>query len=75
MRFTVSLLILTLSLSTVSATAAPKTRPYTSAELQEVETPVEGKIRAIRDQEVKQLKLALSRRNPENRRADLFFRL
>lgn len=49
--------------------------PYSTSQLHEVETPEETKIREIRTQEITQLRIALGRRIPTNRRADLYFRL
>ncbi|MFN7685531.1 MAG: tetratricopeptide repeat protein [Oligoflexia bacterium] len=50
-------------------------RPYTDAEMRKVMTEDEQKIAEIRSQEIAQLKLTLSRRVPEQRRADLYLRL
>jgi tetratricopeptide (TPR) repeat protein len=49
--------------------------PYSDSEIHEVETSDESKIRSLREQEIKQLRIALGRRLPNNRRADLYFRL
>lgn len=48
---------------------------YQASELRSVETSDEGKIRELRQQEVTQLRIALGRRSPNNRRADLYLRL
>ncbi len=48
---------------------------YTDAEIRKIISPDEQKIREIREQEIAQLKLTLSRRIPEERRADLYLRL
>jgi tetratricopeptide (TPR) repeat protein len=48
---------------------------YSDGEMRATETTDEGKIRDLRDQEVKQLNATLSMRMPKNRRADLYFRL
>jgi tetratricopeptide (TPR) repeat protein len=49
--------------------------PYTQTELQSAERGNESQIRALRDEEIRQLRIALGRRLPTNRRADLYFRL
>ncbi len=48
---------------------------YSRAEIEAVESDDERKVRAIRVQEIKQLNIALGRRLPANRRADLYLRL
>jgi tetratricopeptide (TPR) repeat protein len=48
---------------------------YSEVELKSIESQDESKIRDLRNQEIKQLRLALGLRNPEKRKADLFFRL
>lgn len=48
---------------------------YPLSELRAVETKREEDIRRLREAEIKQLKLALNRRAPKKRRADLYFRL
>lgn len=48
---------------------------YTTEELRAAQTEDESKIRDLRDQEITQLRIALGRRIPNNRRADLYFRL
>jgi len=50
-------------------------QPYSDAEIRKVITEDEQKIQEIRTQEVAQLKLTLSRRIPNERRADLYLRL
>ncbi|OFZ04155.1 MAG: hypothetical protein A2070_14665 [Bdellovibrionales bacterium GWC1_52_8] len=50
-------------------------RAYSDSEIRQVEMGNESKIREIRDQEITQLRIALGRRSPVNRRADLYFRL
>ncbi|MCM0606132.1 MAG: tetratricopeptide repeat protein [Xanthomonadaceae bacterium] len=49
--------------------------PYLSQELSSVETGNEGKIRELRNEEINQIRIALGRRAPKNRMADLYFRL
>ena len=69
-------LMLTLSVVLLAGIAHPVyARPYADAEIRAVETGNEPKIRQIRDQEITQLRIALGRRSPANRRADLYFRL
>lgn len=53
------------------ATAAP----YSDSELRAVESGDEGKLRDLRSQEITQLRIALGRRLPANRQADLYLRL
>ncbi len=53
----------------------PAAAGYTEQEARAVMTADEQKIRELRDQEVEELRLALSRRQPEARRADLYLRL
>lgn len=48
---------------------------YSPAELRSVENPEESKVRELREQEITQLKIALGRRLPTNRQAELFLRL
>ncbi|MBL7714733.1 MAG: hypothetical protein JNL01_04640, partial [Bdellovibrionales bacterium] len=50
-------------------------RPYSAAEIQAVESEKESQIRSLRDQEINQIRIALGRRIPNNRRADLYYRL
>lgn len=58
------------------AWAAPAARePYAESELRALETPEEAKIRDLREQEINQLRVALGRRMPQNRQAELYFRL
>ena len=49
--------------------------PYTAQELASVETSNETKIRELRNEEINQIRIALGRRAPKNRMADLYFRL
>ncbi|MFL5813512.1 MAG: tetratricopeptide repeat protein [Bdellovibrionia bacterium] len=64
---------------TLAGAMAPHTTwakaPYSESEIQAVETSDESRIRELRDQEIKQLRIALGRRLPNNRRADLYYRL
>ena len=48
---------------------------YSDSELRSTETTDEAKIRQLRDEEITQLRIALGRREPAHRRADLYFRL
>ena len=48
---------------------------YSETELKAAQTSDEVKIRDIRNQEISELRIALGRRNPVNRRADLYLRL
>jgi tetratricopeptide (TPR) repeat protein len=64
---------------TLAGAVAPHTTwaktPYLDSEIQAVESSDESRIRELRDQEIKQLRIALGRRLPNNRRADLYYRL
>jgi tetratricopeptide (TPR) repeat protein len=62
-------------LAGVASSALARAAAYSDAEIHAIETPDEVKIRELRDQEVTQLRIALGRRSPTNRRADLYFRL
>jgi tetratricopeptide (TPR) repeat protein len=59
-----------LSVGISSAVAAHSARDYAS-----VQTPIERKVEAIRNEEIKTIRVALGLRNPENRKAELFLRL
>lgn len=48
---------------------------YSDSEIRAVETSNEGQIREIRQQEIAQYRATLGRHFPENRRADLYYRL
>ena len=48
---------------------------YSIRELRSVETQKEEKLRELREAEVRQIRVALGRRLPKNRRAELYFRL
>ena len=48
---------------------------YELSEFRGVELPDEVKIRELRGEEINQLRIALGRRSPSNRRAELYFRL
>lgn len=48
---------------------------YSDSEIRAVETSREAQIREIRDQEIAQYRSTLGRHFPENRRAELYFRL
>jgi tetratricopeptide (TPR) repeat protein len=48
---------------------------YTDAEIRAVETPDDTKLRSLRKDEITQLRIALGRHAPSNRRADLYLRL
>ncbi len=52
-----------------------RAEPYPASEMASVRTADEIKIRELRNQEVEELRKALGRRLPANRRADLFVRL
>lgn len=69
------LLALSGAASLANPSIAEARAPYTDSELRSQETADEAKVREIRDQEVTQLKIALSRRQPANRMADLYLRL
>lgn len=64
-----------LALSGVWSPLAWSGQAYTGAEIRKVISADEQKIREIREQEIAQLKLTLSRRIPQERRADLYLRL
>ncbi len=49
--------------------------PYSESELRSQETSDDAKVRELRNQEITQLRIALGRRSPANRRADLYMRL
>jgi tetratricopeptide (TPR) repeat protein len=63
------------ALSLFVAASAYAGNPYSNAEIRAVETADEAKIREIRDEEITQLRVALGRRAPQNRQADLYYRL
>jgi hypothetical protein len=63
------------SASPDSDRAPASARPYSEAELRSLETPEETKIRELRRDEITQLRIALGRHAPNNRRADLYLRL
>jgi Tfp pilus assembly protein PilF len=71
LRSSVSVLALLFLLETSSFAKTP----YSAYEMREVETSEESKIRDLRTQEITQIRIALGRRTPTNRRADLYFRL
>lgn len=48
---------------------------YSQAEIESIIAPEEAQIRELRLQEIQQLRLTLGRRQPENRRAELYYRL
>jgi len=48
---------------------------YKTSEIRSVETNKETQIRKLREQEITQIRIALGRRAPKARRADLYFRL
>jgi tetratricopeptide (TPR) repeat protein len=48
---------------------------YSDTELKAAETSEESRIRELRNEEITQLRIALGRRSPANRRADLYLRL
>lgn len=66
--------LITSSLSAISIHAGPVS-PYTAQEMSAVETEKEAKIRELRNEEINQIRIALGRRAPKNRMADLYFRL
>lgn len=49
--------------------------PYSDNELRRAEKSDESRIRELREQEITQLRIALGRRSPQNRKADLYLRL
>ena len=53
----------------------PANQGYPEAEARAVMSENERKIRDLRDQEIEQLKITLGRRQPVQRRADLYLRL
>ncbi|MGK5087529.1 tetratricopeptide repeat protein [Bdellovibrionota bacterium FG-2] len=59
----------------VSGTKALAQSAYSDSEIRNGETSEEAKIRELRGQEITQIRIALGRRAPENRRADLYLRL
>ena len=48
---------------------------YTRKELVSQQNPTEARVRDLRDAQVQQIRTTLGRRNPSNRRADLYLRL
>ena len=68
-------LALSLGLALLSATPAWARGAYAESELRSVESSDESRLRELRAQEITQLRIALGRRLPENRRADLYLRL
>jgi tetratricopeptide (TPR) repeat protein len=79
-----SALLLSLSLSLLSvnapifhntARAAMVSSAYSDSELRSVEKLDDTKIRNLRDEEIKELRITLGRRAPVDRRADLYLRL
>ena len=54
---------------------APSMVSYSESEIRSVETPDEVRIRDLRRDEITQLRIALGRHAPSNRRADLYLRL
>jgi tetratricopeptide (TPR) repeat protein len=66
---------LSLAVLALAAPAVSQAAPYSPSEIAAVQTDDEAKVREIRTQEVTQLRIALGRRLPQNRRADLYFRL
>ncbi len=48
---------------------------YSQAEIESIIGPEEAQIRELRLQEIQQLRLTLGRRQPENRKAELYYRL
>ncbi len=72
-KIAVVLSLLLCSNSTVMFTWAAVS--YSEIELKSVESQDEIKIRDLRNQEIKQLRIALGLRNPNKRKADLYFRL
>ncbi len=72
--FRVSFLVLAL-MSAAPSRLALAGAAYSDSEIQDVVKGDESRVRQIRDQEIHQLQLALKRRIPQNRRADLYFRL
>lgn len=48
---------------------------YSDSELRSVENSEETQVRKLREQEIRQIRITLGRRQPQNRRADLYFRL
>jgi Tfp pilus assembly protein PilF len=54
---------------------AARGTPYSDSEMRAVESPDDTKLRELRKDEITQLRIALGRRAPANRRADLYLRL
>src|SRR4051812_27074512 len=54
---------------------AASSPPYSVGEIRANETEKEAQIRVLRDQEITQIRIALGRRLPKQRMADLYFRL
>ena len=66
------LVLATFAVAPQSAWAKPA---YSEADLYAQEHPDEAQVRQLREQEINQLRIALGRRSPTNRRADLYLRL
>jgi hypothetical protein len=66
-----------LTLGFVAGLVSPQVfgAPYTQQERKSVQSEKEAQIDEIRNQEITQLRIALGRRLPTNRRADLYLRL
>lgn len=71
--------VIALGFIALGSGAAPRAAhagaPYSEAELKSSESADEAKIRELRQDEITQLRIALGRRSPGNRRADLYLRL
>ena len=68
-------LFITLSALVFLSLSIQAASPYTHSEMGTVETGDEAKIRNLREQELTQLRITLGRRQPTNRRADLYIRV
>lgn len=64
-----------LGLALTMASPLARAEPYPGTEMASVRTPDENKIRELRNQELAEIKKALGRRLPTNRKADLYVRL
>ncbi len=73
-RFVLAALTLAGALSAVEPAQA-KGRPYSDSEIRAVETSDDVRVRDLRNQEVTQLRVVLGRRQPQNRLAEIYFRL
>ncbi len=73
----VAMTIAAMAIAAVTAVGSPRAlaEAYPASEMASVRTPDENKIRELRNEELVEIKKALGRRLPKNRKADLYVRL